>query len=66
MTMLGQVALAGFSAVVLWKVLGIVYSPMLGLLLGALTVLFKVAMMTVIGYAILSLFKHCRQVRDND
>ena len=64
--MLGQVALAGFSAVVLWKVLGVVFSPVLGLLLGALTILFKVAMMTAIGYAILSMFKRRRAVREDD
>ena len=64
--MLGQVALAGFSAVVLWNLLETVLSSAFGLLLGALALLFKVALMVMIGYAVLSLFKRGRKERDDD
>ena len=53
MRMFGQVALAGFSGVVLWKVLGILFFPMVGALL-------KLALIMLVGYAMLTLFKRCR------
>ena len=59
MRMLGQVALAGFSGVVLWKVLGILVLPMVGLVL-------KLALIMAVGYAILTLFKRYRTTEDVD
>ena len=53
MRMFGQVALLGFSGVVLWKVLGILFLPMVGALL-------KLALIMLVGYAVLTLFKRCR------
>ena len=53
MRMFGQVALAGFSGVVLWKVLGILFLPMVGALL-------KLALIMLVGYAVLTLFKRSR------
>ena len=54
MRMLGQVALLSFSGVVLWKVLGILFFPMVGALL-------KLALIMLVGYAVLTLFKRCRR-----
>ncbi len=53
MRMFGQVALLGFSGVVLWKVLGILFLPMVGALL-------KLALIMLVGFAVLTLFKRCR------
>ena len=53
MRMFGQVALAGLSGVVLWKVLGILFLPMVGALL-------KLALIMLVGYAVLTLFKRSR------
>jgi hypothetical protein len=53
MRMFGQVALLGFSGVVLWKVLGILFLPMVGALL-------KLALIMLVGYAVLTLFKRSR------
>ena len=53
MKTLGQVALAGFSGVVLWKVLGLLVLPLLGVVL-------KLALIMAIGYAVLTLFKRYR------
>ena len=53
MRMFGQVALLGFSGVVLWKVLGILFLPMVGALL-------KLALIMLVGYAVLTLFKRYR------
>ena len=51
--MFGQVALAGFSGVVLWKVLGILFIPIVGTLL-------KLALIMLVGYAVMTLFKRHR------
>ncbi len=53
MRMLGQVALAGFSGVVLWKVLGALVLPIVGMVL-------KFALIMAVGYAVLTLFKRYR------
>ena len=53
MRMFGQVAVAGFSGVVLWKMLGIFVLPMVGTVL-------KFALIMAVGYAVLTLFKRYR------
>lgn len=57
--MLGQVALAGLSGVILWKVLGILLLPMVGALL-------KLALIMLVGYAVLTLFKRRRCETEDD
>ncbi len=60
MKMLARVALAGFSGVLLWRVLGLLFVPMVSLLL-------KPAMITLLGYAVLTLFKRSRRrTEDNE
>ena len=51
--MFGQVALAGFSGVVLWKMLGTFVLPMVGMVL-------KFALVMAVGYTVLTLFKRYR------
>ena len=59
MRMLGQVAVVGFSGVVLWRVLGILVIPVVGALL-------KLALIMLVGYAVLTLFKRCRRKTEED
>ena len=59
MRMLGQVALVVFSGVVLWKALGILVLPIVGSLL-------KLALIMMVGYAVLTLFNRCRRKNDDE
>jgi len=57
MRMFGQVALAGFSGLVLWKMLGMFVLPMVGAVL-------KLVLIMAVGYAVLTLFKRYRTSGD--
>lgn len=60
MRTLAQVTVVGFSGVVLFKLAGALFFPMFGVLTAVLGLLFKLAMIMVVGYLVLTLFKRMR------
>lgn len=60
MKTLAQVTVVGFSGVVLFKLAGALFFPMFGALMAVLGLLFKFALIMMVGYLVLTLFKRMR------
>ena len=61
-----QVTLAGAAGLLVMKFLGLLVVPVVGIVLGVFSMLFKVALVIVVGYVVLSLFKRFRDGNDDE
>ncbi len=61
MRMVAQLSVAGVAGVLVMKLLGALMLPAIGILMGILSMLFKIALAMIVGYVVLSLIKRFRR-----
>lgn len=66
MRMVAQLSVAGIAGVLLIKLLGALMFPAIGIIMGILSMLFKIALLMIVGYVILSLIKRFRRSDDDE
>jgi hypothetical protein len=66
MRMVAQLSVAGIAGVLLIKLLGALMFPAIGIVIGILSMLFKIALVMIVGYVILSLIKRFRRSDDDE